>query len=216
MGQGVLIVDDHVCVRESLCWLIENKSDLEVVGQCGDGGSAVSLVRELSPDIVIMDYSLPLQDGISASKNILRVNYKVKIVLMDENPTSMSLKRSLDAGIPAYLSKRSSFEEVIQAIEVINNEQKYFSHHLSGLLVAGLVCKGDMAKDTPEALSDREVEVLRMISDGKRSEDIANSFKLGIKSIETYRSKIMKKLDLHSIAELTKYAVQAGISSPYD
>jgi len=84
------------------------------------------------------------------------------------------------------------------------------------LLVAGLVCKGDMAKDTPEALSDREVEVLRMISDGKRSEDIANSFKLGIKSIETYRSKIMKKLDLHSIAELTKYAVQAGISSPYD
>lgn len=214
MSLKLLIADDHQVVREGLRSMLEKHPDFEVVGEASDGKAAVDLYRQLLPDVIIMDVSMPIMDGIDATRQITTENPKAKIVALTVHPERPFMYEMLRAGAKAYLLKNSGFEELTRAIQTVMGGQTYLSPRVASAMVVDLVQPADKEnEDSKAVLTPRETEVLRLLAEEKSTREIAAHLRVGVKTIETHRRGIMKKLNINSVAGLTKYAVREGLVS---
>jgi DNA-binding NarL/FixJ family response regulator len=210
----ILIADDHKIILDGLRSLLEKNDAFKVIGQAADGLSAVRLAGELSPDLVIMDISLPGLNGIDATRRILETNPRMKIIALSMHKDGRYIAEALKIGAMGYLLKESAFEELIAAIRAVMKGQCYLSASITDLVIKDYIRhleKTDSGIFT--VLTPREREVLQSLSEGLSTKKIAARLEVSVKTVETHRAQIMAKLDIHSIAELTKYAIREGLTS---
>ncbi len=214
MATSILLVDDHNIMRIGLRALIARHPNFQVVAEAANGREAVKLVRETKPNVVIMDVGMPDMNGIEATRQILIENPRVKIVALSMHSDCRFVGGMLDAGAMGYLLKDCAFEELALAIESVSNNQIYLSPQVTGIVIADFVRQLPHKNASPYSrLSGREREVLQLLAEGKATKQIALLLHISAKTIETHRSQIMEKLDLHSVAELTKFAIREGLTS---
>jgi DNA-binding NarL/FixJ family response regulator len=210
----IVIADDHRIFRQGLKVLLEKEPDMEVVGEAEDGCRAATLIRELVPDVVVMDVKMPDMDGIEASRQILSELPDVKIIALSIYSDSHFVTDMLKAGAHGYLLKDSAFEELVQAIRLAISNKTYLSPRL-----AEIVVKDDTTiypsprPSVYSVLTSRERDVLKLIAKGKRNSQIAKLLNVSVKTVEAHRQHIMQKLGTRSIAQLTKYAIREGLNS---
>lgn len=214
MATRVLLADDHRIIREGLRSLLQKQSDMEVVEEAQDGITAVRLTEKLHPDIVIMDIGMPDLNGIEAARQIITRVKGVKVIALSMHSDKRFVLEMLKAGASGYLLKDCAFEELINAIRTVSAGQIYLSHRVTGVVVDEYLHNRPTRDGTAyNLLSAREREVLQLLAEGNSTKSIASSLNVSIKTVETHRQQIMEKLNLHSVAELTKYAVKEGLTS---
>jgi DNA-binding NarL/FixJ family response regulator len=213
MSIRILIADDHKIVREGLRTLLQNRGDIEVIGEADNGRTVVALAAELRPDIIIMDVAMPDLNGIEATRQITGGRVAAKVLALSMHSDSRFVTRMLQAGAQGYLLKDCAFEELALAIDTIVGDGVYLSPGVTGVVVRDYVqhlAEGDAGI---AALSPREREVLQLVAEGLTTKDIAGKLHISVKTVETHRKQIMDKLEIRSVAELTKYAVREGLTS---
>ena len=206
----VLIVDDHKILREGLRSLLEDAQDIKVVGEAASGDEAVTRAAALKPDVVIMDVGMPDINGIDATQRIRAEMPAVKVIALSMHSDRRFVTGMLSAGASGYLMKDAAFEELAVAIRAVQQGEVYLGTGIAGVVVDQLV--GDRFA-RKRVLTQRETEVLQLLAAGKSTAEIAASLALSVKTVETHRRQVMHKLDLRSVAELTKYAIREGLSS---
>ncbi len=214
MSIRILLADDHKIVRDGLRALLKNQSGMEVIAEAGDGRSTVQMVQELLPNVVIMDIAMPDMNGIEATRQITATAPNVKIVALSMHSDKRFVAEMLKAGASGYLLKDCAFEELDNAIRAVIANRIYLSPKLADIIIK------DYTRLFPKTefsvfsiLTLREREVLQLLAEGKTTKEISSSLNISAKTVETYRKQLMDKLDIHSIAELTKYAVREGLTS---
>lgn len=207
MAVRVLIADDHALIRESFRALLERKG-YEVAGEAVNGQDAVRLARELKPDVALIDLSMPLLNGVDAGREIQREHKDVHVVLLTMHAEGHLMAAALRAGIRAYVLKSQPTEDLVLAIRAVMRRQMYLSPELSQFAVDACV-NGDAASPCP--LARRERQVLQLVAEGKTSKEIGVVIGVGTKTAESYRARVMKKLDIHDIAGLVRYAIREGM-----
>lgn len=209
----IMLADDHKMIRDGLRSLISKHNNLEVIGEAADGQTAVQTARKLSPDIVVIDIGMPELNGIEATRQITTLKCKPRVIGLSMHADRRYVSQMLKAGASGYILKDSAFEELVQAIEAVAKGRTYLSPQVAGTVVTEFK---RTAKDDDgtvfSLLTEREREVLQQISEGVSTKEIASSLGVSVKTIETHRRQIMEKLNLHSVAELTKYAVKEGLT----
>jgi DNA-binding NarL/FixJ family response regulator len=215
MTVKVLIADDHAVVRDGLRALLEAHPEITVVGDASDGRQAVSQVVSLNPDVVIMDISMPDLNGIEATRQLLERNPQLKVIILSILGTSEHVFRALQAGAWGYLLKESAGREVVEAVLEVAEGKRYLSQPIAETLVSDYVRQRELnAEKSPlETLSAREREILKLVLEGKSSAEIGKQLFLSAKTIETYRSRMMRKLGVSDLAGLVKFAIQHGLIS---
>ena len=209
MTVTVLLADDHTVVRDGLRALLESHGDVQVVGVASDGREAVQMTMESSPSIVLMDIAMPGLNGIEATRQIRESCPDSQVVILSMYATSEYVYRALQAGALGYLLKESAGSEVVQAIQVVSVGKMYISRKIKNTMGKGFITK----KSSPlDRLSKREHEVLQLTVEGKTSNQIAQTLSLSSKSVDTYRSRIMAKLEIHDMPGLVKFAIKHGLT----
>lgn len=201
----VLIADDHTIVREGLKRILADDSEVELVGEAADGVEATDKARELKPDVVVLDISMPKRSGIDALSDIRRVAEGTRVLILSMHPEDQYAIRCLRDGADGYLTKESAPELLVQAIRKVHQGGKYVSPALAEKLALHLVRGEDEAPH--QRLSDRELEVLILIGRGKTVSEIAENLFLSVKTVSTYRSRVLEKLALENNAQLMRYAI---------
>jgi two-component system, NarL family, response regulator NreC len=210
----VLLADDHIMMRGGLRMVLEQHAELMVVGEAEDGRETVRLVKKLSPDVVVMDIAMPDMNGIEATRQIFADHSDAKVIALSMHSDRHFVSEMLKAGATGYLLKQCAVDELITAIKTVLKNQIYLSPCISGVVVDHFVRKTPKTESTAFShLSDREREVLQLVAEGKTSKEIASQLNLSIKTVEAHRMNIMEKLNIHTVAELTKYAIREGLSS---
>jgi DNA-binding NarL/FixJ family response regulator len=215
MSTRILIADDHRIMREGLRALLGKQDTFLVVGEAEDGRKAVELAARLRPDIVIMDITMPGLNGIEATRQIVAADSRVKIIALSIHSDHRFVRQAFEAGATGYLLKEGAFEELARAIHTVAGGKAFVSPGIAGVLIDDLV-RRTAGKETPvgvRPLSSREKEVLQLLAEGKSTKTIAAILQVGAKTVETHRRQIMLKLQLDSVAELTKYAIREGLTS---
>jgi len=215
MPVRVLLADDHAVLRDGLRLLIEAGGDVKVIGIAADGLQAVREVQRLNPDVVVMDISMPKLDGIEATHQICRGCPDSRVIILSVHSTSEHIYRALRAGARGYLLKESAGEEVVEAVRAVYAGRQYFSPAISEIMVRAYVHQHEASygKSPLERLSPREYEILRFLAEGLSNQEIAESLGLSVKSVETYRSRMMQKLGIHDLASLVKFAIEHGLTT---
>jgi DNA-binding NarL/FixJ family response regulator len=214
MSIRIVLGEDHRLLREGVKSLLQ-KSGFEVAGEAADGRSAVQLARKLAPDVVILDISMPLLNGIEATKQICSAVPQAKVIVMSMHSASHFILGALYAGAVAYLLKESAFEELLVALRSVLAGHVYLSPAIAGVVVRASFRKPSTKRELLRSkTSSREREVLQLLVEGKSTKEIASTLYVSTKTIETHRKGIMDKLKLYSIAELTKYAIREGVTTP--
>lgn len=210
----ILLADDHRVVREGLRTLLSQEPDLSVVGEAADGHQVVEMARALRPDVVIMDIAMPTLNGIEAARLIVAENPAVRVVALSMYADRRFVTQILRAGAMGYVLKEAAFEELAHAIRTVAGGRPYLSSSVAGFVVEEFV---QQVSPTPvkslELLTNREREVLRLLAEGKRARDIASELKIGVKTAEAHRQNLMNKLEMHTIAELTRFAIREGLTT---
>jgi len=210
----ILLADDHTIILDGLCSLLNKNPDFKVVGRASDGMSAVRLAAELSPDLIIMDISMPGLNGIDAARRILAADPRTKVIALSMHNDGRYVSEALKSGALGYLLKESAFEELIAAVRAVMKGQCYLSASIAGVVIKDYIRHLEKTKSGVfSALTPREREVLQALSEGLSTKEIASRLGVSVKTVETHRSQIMEKLDIHSVAELTKYAIREGLTS---
>lgn len=217
MSIRIVLADDHAVVRDGLHMLLEAGGDIEVVGHAAEGLQAVREVLRLKPDVVVMDISMPKLDGIEAAQRIHQSCPETGIVFLSVHSTSEHIFRALRSGAKGYLLKESAGEEVAKAVRAVYSGLHYFSPSITEVMIQEYVHLREIVseKSPLERLSSREHEILRMLVVGKSNPEIADILCLSVKSVETYRSRMMQKLGIRDLASLVKFAIQHGLTSLY-
>jgi DNA-binding NarL/FixJ family response regulator len=202
-------------MREGLKSLIEKEPGMEVVGEAEDGKQIVDVMRKVGAHVVVMDVAMPDLNGIEATRKILKGNPHAKIVGLSGHTNREFVREMLKAGASAYVLKSRAYEELVRAIREVMKGKKYLSPDIAGSVVDEYVGMSSSGNATPAfaVLTDREREALQLLAEGKSTKEIADALSVSVKTVETHRRNIMEKLRLHSVAELTKYAVREGITS---
>ena len=212
MRQTILIADDHRLLREGLRALLE-RDGFHVVAEADNGRSAVRLAKQLQPDIVITDIAMPDLNGVEATRQICAESPRSKVLALSMHTESRFVLGILEAGASGYLLKDAAFEELSAAIKAVLKGQTYLSPAIAGVVVRQSLGRlGSKVKLQRAELSKREQEVLQLIAECKSTKEIAATLYVSVKTVETHRKQIMDKLDIHSVAELTKYAVREGVT----
>jgi len=215
MSIRVLIADDHKIMLAGLRSLLEKQTDFEVVGEADNGRKAVKMAQEKTPDVVVMDVSMPDLNGIEATMQIIESLPKTRVVALSMHSDKRFVMGMLRAGASGYLLKDCASQELANAIVQVAGGKKYLSPEITGVVIDDFLLGGSSEEVATAAspLSPREREVLQLIAEGWSTKQIASHLYVSIKTIETHRRQIMKKLDLHAIADLTKYAIREGLTS---
>lgn len=215
MGVRVVLADDHRIMREGLRSLLEKEPEIEVVGEAEDGRMAMELVEKLTPDIVVMDLTMPGLNGMEATRRILGRVPGVKVLVLSIHSDRRFVGGALSAGASGYLLKDCAFEELVRAIEAVVGGQTYLSPGIARTVVDGYVrqATGGEGEKVSSLLTVREREVLQLVAEGRTVKEIATTLGLSVKTVETHRGRLMAKLGIRSVAELTKFAIREGLTS---
>jgi DNA-binding NarL/FixJ family response regulator len=218
MSCRIVIADDHQIVRQCLRALLEEEPDMQVVGEAEGGRQALNTVRELIPDVVLMNVKMPESSGIEAVRQIHSELPQVKVIALSNHGDHGSIRNMFKAGARAYLLKDCTFEELVQAISLAMSDKVYLSFELADLIVKDYVShdRASVTGSVFSVLRAREREVLKLLSEGKSSVQIAEVLHISIKTVETHRQNIMRKLNIKSVALLTKYALREGLTTLED
>ena len=208
----ILIVDDHPVVRKGLLSCLAAKDHLKIVGEAGNGKDAIKLVKELAPDIVLMDVSMPGMDGLEVTEALKKDSPQTKVLILSMESGRGPVLRIIKAGARGYVLKDAPTDELVKAIETVHAGEAYFSGLVAQIALNQYVSDADDTKPVAK-LSEREREVLALIAEGKSNKEISQPLGIGVRTTETHRERIMRKLDIHSVAGLTKFAIANGISA---
>jgi DNA-binding NarL/FixJ family response regulator len=210
----IIVADDHSILQDGLCSILEMEKSFKVVGRAASGRSAIELAARLSPDLVIMDVSMPELNGIEATKQILETNNQIKVIGLSMHIEKVYVTGMISAGASGYILKTCSFKELLKGIKTVISGEYYFCKEIKPLLV---VKDGEIVKKNKShsfsVLSMREREVLQLIAEGYISKEIAQKLKISPKTVDIHRKNVKTKLNIDSIAGLTKYAISEGLTS---
>ena len=211
---SIILADDHVIMRDGLRHLLEEESDIEIVGEADNGRDAVEISLKNKPDIVIMDVAMHDMNGIEATRQIIKENPKIKIIALSMHSERQIVVGIFRAGASGYLLKDSTSAELVEAIRTVYRGRNYLSQKISDIVLQEI---SDVKKDSEgisiDILTNRESEILQLIAEGNSTKRIAEVLFISPKTVESHRANIMEKLDIHNLPELTKYAIQAGLTS---
>ncbi|HUO30063.1 MAG TPA: response regulator transcription factor [Bryobacteraceae bacterium] len=209
----IVLADDHTVMRNGLRLLLERQPNLQVVGEAADGRQAVALSESARPDVVIMDIAMPNLNGIEATRQIVNQNPHTAIAILSMHSDESYVIRALKAGARAYLLKDSAEADLLAAVHALTEGKSFFSPAISKILVEDYMRQLESrgAEDTYELLTNREREILQLLAEGRTNKEVANMLNLSLYTVETHRTHILQKLNLHSVPELILYAVRKGI-----
>lgn len=207
----VMIVDDHHIVAEGLRFIVSAQPDMEFVGSGANGIEAVQRVRELKPDVVLMDFTMPALNGVEATRQIVARHPNCRIVVLSVHADGGYVRRAFDAGASAYLVKRTASHELIEAIRAAHAGKRYLSAELAVSMIDEYANGNGVAAQPLQSLSAREREVLQLLAEGASVVEIGRRLSLSPRTVETYRARMMQKLGIDSIAALVKFAIQHGV-----
>ncbi|MBU0493831.1 MAG: response regulator transcription factor [Chloroflexi bacterium] len=212
----VLLAEDHTLVRKGLRALLDAEPDIEVVGEAADGRAAVEQVGQLQPDLVLMDLSMPSLNGLEATRQIRRRCPKVQVVVLTMHADEEYIFQILRAGAAGYVVKKAAPSELIAAIQTVYRGETYLSPAVSRTVIQEYIRRAAAMEeaDDDNRLTPREREVLQLIAEGRANREIAALLHLSVKTVETHRANLMAKLDRHSVAALTQYAIRKGVIDP--
>ncbi|HVX65570.1 MAG TPA: response regulator transcription factor [Bryobacteraceae bacterium] len=215
MKTRILLADDHGVVRKGLRFLLESEPDLEVVGEAADGTEAVQMAAELEPNVIVMDIGMPRLNGIDATTQIVRAHPQTAVVILSVHSDETYLVRTLSAGAKGYLLKDSAEEDLVRAIRSVSAGKPFFSPAIAKTMLEDYVrmLQQSGVTDSYELLTDREKQVLQLLAQGKTNKDVATLLDLSPYTVETHRTRIMQKLNLHNTAEIVLYAVRKKLVS---
>jgi two-component system response regulator NreC len=212
----IVLADDHQIVRHGLRSLLSAEPDIKVVGEADNGRAAVRLAQELSPQVVIMDITMSDLNGIEATRQIMDESPGVKVIALSMHSDSLFVLNMFKAGASGYLLKDCALEELVKAVRTVMNRKIYLSPGISDIVVKDFVIGWSPKESSSSAfsiLTAREREVLQLMAEGKNTNRIAESLCVSVKTVEAHRKQLMNKLDIHSVAELTKYAIRQGLTT---
>jgi DNA-binding NarL/FixJ family response regulator len=209
----VVIAEDHTLFRQGIMALLSLEPEFEVVGEAADGYQAIQSAKELKPDLILLDISMPRVDGMAAIKEIKRVCPEAKILVLTVHKTEEHVLETLKSGASGYVLKDASREELLLAMKSVLQDKRYLSPDISARIVDGyLNGRGADEPDTPwKSLTPREKQVLKLVAEAYKNKEIADFLCISVKTVAKHRSNIMGKLDLHSASELTAYAMKRGL-----
>jgi two-component system, NarL family, response regulator NreC len=211
----VLIADDHGVVRKGIRLQLEQNNAFEVIGEAAEGREAVRMSEELLPDVVIMDIAMPNLNGIQATTQLIKKNPQIGVIILSMHSDESYITRTLAAGAKGYLLKESADVDLDDAVLTVAQGKPFFSPAIANTLLEDYMRQLQQRglHDTYDLLTDREKEILQLLAEGKSNKDIAADLSLSTNTVETHRTRIMQKLDLHSVAEIILYAVRKRIIS---
>jgi DNA-binding NarL/FixJ family response regulator len=210
----IVLADDHQIVRHGLRSLLAAEPDMEVVGEADNGRAVVRLVQEKSPQVVIMDISMPDLNGIEATRQIMAESPGMKVIALSMHSDSLFVLNMFKAGASGYLLKDCALEELVKAVRTVLNRKIYLSPGISDIVIKDFVIGWSPQESSAYSiLTTREREVLQLMAEGRNTNQIAESLCVSVKTVEAHRKQMMNKLDIHSVAELTKYAIRQGLTS---
>ena len=216
MSLKILLVDDHQIMRQGLRALLQTHAEMKVIAEASDGRTAVALAKQHSPDVVVMDITMPDLNGIEATRQIVAASPKTRVIALSAHADLRSASEMLKAGAKGYLIKEGIFEELAEAIRIVMGGSIYLRPKVAAVMKTDSSPAGQGNGHGPSAfvrLSPREREVLQLMAEGRATKEIAKELQVSVKTVETHRRQIMEKLNLYSVAELTKYAIGEGITS---
>ena len=208
----VLVADDHPVVRKGLQSCLSRQERVKIVGEAADGDEALKQALELSPDVVLMDISMPRMNGLAPTEALRRQAPRIKILILSVHNNRDYIFRIIQAGAHGYVSKEASPEELMEAIESVHSGETYFTPDIAQAALSQLV-QNNGKREPFSALTGREREVLVLVAEGRSNKEIANQLGIGVRTIETHRERIMRRLNIHSVASLTKFAIVNGLIS---
>ena len=214
MPHSVLLVDDHKIMREGIRSLLERSSDFRVAGEAENGTDAVQLARKLQPDLVLMDIGLPGMNGIEATTEVIRHCAATKVVILSMYDDEHSVVAAIRSGARAFILKKASSGDLLDALRTVAKGGSYLSSQVSDHLLSRIQ-RGDLESKTSsklDCLSPREVQVLRLVAEGRTSKEIAGMLELGLQTVRTYRKTMMRKIGVANVAGLTQVALSAGLT----
>lgn len=214
MSIRIILAEDHKITREGLVNMLKNQENMEVIGEAQNGREAVQLAIDLSPDLVVMDVTMPNLNGIDATRVITSNSKAVKVIALSMYSDKQFVQGMMQAGASGYLLKDCAFDELVNAIRVVSAGETYLSPGIAGIVVQDYVNRlPNSAASAATVLTKREREVLQLISEGKSTKVIAIQLDVSIKTVETHRRQMMEKLGIRTVAGLTKYAIREGLTS---
>jgi DNA-binding NarL/FixJ family response regulator len=210
----LLIADDHEIVRKGFRAILEAQPECEVVGEAADGRRAVEMVKELKPDIVVLDISMPSLNGLEATKQILKTRPQTKILVLTMHESDSLIREVLDAGARGYILKTDAGRDLVSAVDALRRNKTFFTSRVAQMILDGYL-KGDVQPEETEKARDRltprQREIVQLLAEGKSSKEVAVALGLSVKTAETHRANIMRKLDCHSVSEVVRYAIRNKI-----
>ena len=213
----ILIADDHDIVRRGVKALLQSHPSWQICGEAITGREAVTKAEELKPDIVILDISMPDLNGVEAARRIRKVSTNTEVLILSMHYSDQLIHEIVDAGVRGYIVKSDSDRDLVIAVETLAKHQPFFTPLATEVILSNFNAGGPIAK-VPETIRDRltsrEREIVQLLAEGKSSKEIASSLNLSVKTVETHRTNIMRKLDMHNVSELVRYAVRNQIIVP--
>lgn len=209
----VLLADDHSIVRAGLRRLVEESGDMEVVAEASDGSEAISKIRELLPDVAVIDLSMPKVDGLEVINRLRPEFPDLPIIVLTMHAENQYVVRAIESGAMGYITKQSAPEKLVHAIRKVHAGSRYLTEDAAESL-ALRVARGKKNKTFLDSLSNRELQVLRRLALGHTNKEIATTYNISVKTVDTYRFRLLKKLDLRNNAELSRFAMQNGLIEP--
>jgi DNA-binding NarL/FixJ family response regulator len=210
----VLLAEDHTIVREGFRKMLEMENDIEVVGEAQNGRQAIALAKKIQPDVVLMDIAMPLLNGLEATRQILKTDPAIKVLMLSAHSDDAYVTNATESGAVGFLLKQTSAHDVCRAIREVHKGKKFFSPSISRRQDRIHPLTPDRTgtlKKKAAPLTSREMEILQLIAEGKANKETASELGIGIKTVEKHREHVMQKLDIHDTAGLTRYAIGAGI-----
>ncbi len=215
MGIKVILVDDHPIVRQGIKSVISNEKDIEIIAEASNGKEAIEKALDKRPDVIIMDVTLPFLNGLEASQQIIKKNKDIKILILSMHENHAFIEKALNYGVKGYILKDTAADEIIPAIREVYADRYFLSSRISSFLIKDYVYKKkkSLKLKSISMLTDREKEILQMIAEGIHNKEIAQRLNLSLKTVLVHRNNIMHKLDIHSQANLIRFALKEGIAS---